>query len=384
MTASPADDLAPILESVRRFVEREVAPHVETLEAADAAPDHLVRQLGDLGLFSLVVPEAYGGLGLPIESCARILEVLAGGWTTLAGYLNSHATAAFVIAKHGTESQKRRFLPAMATGSLRAALTLTEPGAGSDLQAISTVAKPQDGGFRVSGTKVFVTNGRKAGLLLALVKTDPGAEPPARGMSLLLIEKTTPGVTVGADTAKMAYRHVDTCEIHYDDAPVAADCLLGGTPGRGLAWLLDGLELGRILIAASAVGLAQAALSHALAYARGRIAFGQPIASHQAIQLELAGMATKIEAARQLTWEAARQKQDMGRADMASAMAKLFASETALEVSASAMRIHGGYGYVRGYAVERLFREAPLYIVGEGTNEIQKLVIARRLLEATA
>ncbi|HUF45585.1 MAG TPA: acyl-CoA dehydrogenase family protein [Aestuariivirgaceae bacterium] len=384
MTAGASDDLAPILDSVRRFVEREVTPHVERLEAAEEAPDHLVRQLGELGLFSLVVPQAFGGLGLPIESCARIMEILAGGWTTLAGYLNSHATVAFLIAKHGTESQKRRFLPAMAAGALPSALTLTEPGAGSDLQAISTVAKTQDGGFSVTGTKVFVTNGRKAGLLLALVRTHPGAEPPARGMSLLLIDKTTPGVTVGTDTPKMAYRHVDTCEINYDGVPVPADCLLGGTPNRGLALLLDGLELGRILIAASAVGLAQAALSQAVVYARSRIAFGKPIADHQAIQLELAGMATKIEAARQLTREAARQKEGSGRADMASAMAKLFASETALEVTTSALRIHGGYGYVRGYAVERLFREAPLYIVGEGTNEIQKLVIARRLLEQTA
>jgi alkylation response protein AidB-like acyl-CoA dehydrogenase len=384
VTAAASDDLAPILDSVRRFVEREVAPHVGTLEDSDDAPDHLVRQLGELGLFSLVVPEAFGGLGLPLESCARILEVVAGGWTTLAGYLNSHATVAFLIARHGTEAQKRHFLPAMATGSVRGALTLTEPGAGSDLQAITTVAEPRDGGFRVTGTKVFVTNGRKATLLLALVKTDPGAEPAARGMSLLLIDKATPGVTVGADISKMAYRHVDTCEIHYDDAAVPADSLLGETAGRGLSWLLDGLELGRIMIAASAVGLAQSALSHAIAYARTRVAFGQAIANHQAIQLELAGMATKTEAARQLTWEAARRKQSEGRADMASAMAKLFASETALEVCTGAMRIHGGYGYVKGYAVERLFREAPLYIVGEGTNEIQKLVIARRLLDGKA
>ncbi len=384
MTANATDDLAPILESVQRFIEREVTPNVERLEAEDEAPVHLVRKLGELGLFGLTVPEEFGGLGLPIEHCARLMESLAGGWTTLAGYVNSHSTVAFLIATHGTESQKRRFLPSMATGELRGALSLTEPGAGSDLQAILTVAKPDAGGFRVTGTKVFVTNGRKAGLLLALVKTDPAAHPPARGMSLLLIDKSTPGVTVGADVPKMAYHHVDTCELHYDGAFVAADCLLGEIPGRGLAWLLDGLELGRILIAASAVGLAQSALSQAVAYARGRFAFGQAIIEHQAIQLEIAAMATKIEAARQLTWTAARQKQASGRADMVSAMAKLFASEMALEVATSALRVHGGYGYVRGYAVERLFREAPLYIVGEGTNEIQKLVIARRLLEAMA
>lgn len=370
-----------ILEPIRRFVAREVAPYVETLEAAGEAPDHLVAAMRELGLFGLIVPEAHGGLGLPVEACARVMEAVATGWTTLAAYLNSHATVSHLLATHGTETQKARYLPRLASGELRGALTLTEPDAGSDLQAIRTAARAEGDGWRLSGGKVFVTNGASAGLLMALVRTDPAASPPHRGMSLLLVEKTDPGVSVGPKLSKMAYGHVDTCEIAYEDALIPGDRLLGDRPGKGLAMLLDGLELGRILIAASAVGLAQASLDAAIAYARTRRTFGKPIRDHQAIQLSLADMATRIEAARHLTLEAARQKQASGCADMASGMAKLFASETALAIATDALRVHGGYGYVRGYAVERYFREAPLYIVGEGTNEIQKLVIARRLLE---
>ncbi len=375
------EDRQQILDTVQRFVAREVTPKVETLEAADEPPEPLLAQMRELGLFGLAVADDFGGLGLQVEAAAAIVEAVAEGWTTLASYLNSHTTVSYLVSKYGTNDQKRRFLPRLATGELHGALTLTEPGAGSDLQAISTVARHAGNVFRVSGSKVFVTNGQRAGLLLALVKTDSAAEPPHRGMSLLIVEKSLPGVTVGQDFHKMAYGQVDTCEIHYQDVPVPADCLIGGTTGRGFAWLLDGLEFGRIMIAASAVGLARAAMAQAVAYARIRHSFGRAIAEHQAIQLELAGMATRVEAARQLTLEAARQKDRAGRADMLSCMAKLFASETALEVTTSALRVHGGYGYIKGYAVERFFREAPLFIVGEGTNEIQKIVIARRLLE---
>lgn len=370
-----------ILDTVRRFVAREVTPKVEALDAADGPPEPLLAQMRELGLFGLAVADDFGGLGLRVEAAAAIIEAVAEGWTTLASYLNSHTTVSYLVSKFGTDDQKQRFLPPLATGELRGALTLTEPDAGSDLQAIRTVARRDGNIFRVSGSKIFVTNGQRAGLLLALVRTDTAAEPAHRGMSLLLVEKGLPGVTAGQDFHKMAYGQVDTCEIHYQDVSVPADCLLGGTPGQGLAWLLDGLEFGRIMIAASAVGLAQAAMVQAVAYARIRHSFGRAIAEHQAIQLELAGMATRIEAARQLTLEAARQKDCAGRADMLAGMAKLFASETALEVATSALRVHGGYGYIKGYAVERLFREAPLFIVGEGTNEIQKIVIARRLLE---
>ncbi|MEX2650227.1 MAG: acyl-CoA dehydrogenase family protein [Alphaproteobacteria bacterium] len=377
------DEGRQVLDTVRRFVAREVTPHVEALEASGAPPDGLLAKLHELGLFGLAVAEDFGGLGLPVETLAAVVEALAEGWTTLAGYVNSHTTVSYLVSKYGTDDQKRLFLPRLATGELRGALALTEPDAGSDLQAIRTVARDEGGLFRVTGNKVFVTNGRRAGLLLTLVKTDPAAEPAHRGMSLLLIEKSLLGVTVGKDFDKMAYGHVDTCAITYEDVAVPADGLLGGETGRGFAWLLDGLELGRVMIAASAVGLAQAALVQAVSYARTRRSFSRPIAEHQAIQLELADMATGIEAARQLTLEAAREKGRAGRADRLSGMAKLFASETALKVATGALRVHGGYGYIKGYAVERLFREAPLYIVGEGTNEILKIVIARRLLETT-
>ncbi|WP_205014758.1 acyl-CoA dehydrogenase family protein [Rhodoligotrophos appendicifer] len=372
----------PVLEAIRNFIGREVAPHVESLEATGDYPDHLVGQLRDLGLFGLAIPERFGGLGLDIGTIARIMEILAGGWASLATYVNSHATVSYLLTKYGTPAQQDHYLPRMATGDIRGALTLTEAGAGSDLQAIQTTARPQGDGFRLSGSKIFVTNGRRAGVLLALARTDPAATKPSRGMSLMLVDKARAGVEVGGDFSKMAHGLVDTCEIHYADVDLPAESLLGGEPGRGLSWLLDGLELGRIMIAASAVGLGEAALAAATRYSLERCSFGKPIAEHQAVQLELATMATKIEAARQLTYEAARRKESDGRADMISGMAKLFASETALEVATGALRIHGGYGYIRGYAVERFFREAPLYIVGEGTNEIQKLVIARRLLEA--
>ncbi len=370
-----------ILETVERFIARDVTPHVQTLEARGERPDDLVARMQELGLFGLVVPEEFGGLGLPLDVSAAVMEAVATGWTTLAGYLNSHATLCHLVARNGTEEQKRRYLPRLATGELRGALSLTEPGAGSDLQAIRTVARNDNGSYKVSGEKIFVTNGERAGLLAVLVKTDAAATPPHRGISLLLVEKGDQGVKVGPCLSKMAYGLVDTCEVRFEDAVVPAGRLLD-QPGRGLPILLEALELGRIMIAASAVGLAQSALEAAVAYARTRQTFGKPIGEHQAIQLELAEMATRIEAARQLTLKAARDKQEQGRADMASAMAKLFASETALSVATGALRIHGGYGYIKGQSVERLFREAPLYIVGEGTNEIQKLVIARRLMEA--
>jgi len=372
-----------ILETVRRFVAREVGPRVEALEATGEAPDALIAQMRDLGLFGIAVPEDFGGLGLSTPAAAAVMEALATGWTTLAAYLNSHATVCHLISRNGTEEQKRRYLPMLATGEHRGALSLTEAGAGSDLQAIRAVAWREDDVWRVSGEKVFVTNGRRAGLLVVLVKTDPAASPAHRGLSLFLVEKTDEGVAVEADLPKMAYGLVDTCEVVLEDAVVPAGRLLG-EEGRGLAILLDGLELGRVMIAASAVGLAQAALDQAVSYATTRRTFGRPIGEHQAIQMALADMATRVEAARRLTLHAAREKEERGRADMASGMAKLFASETALEVATGALRIHGGYGYVRGQSVERLFREAPLYIVGEGTNEIQKLVIARRLLAEEA
>jgi alkylation response protein AidB-like acyl-CoA dehydrogenase len=370
-----------VLETVRRFVAKEVRPEVMRLEREGAYPEALLERMRGLGLFGLAIPEEQGGLGLRLPVFAAIMEELAKGWTSLAAYVNSHSTVAYVIGKHGTGAQRARYLPKMATGELRAALCLTEPGAGSDLQAIATTARPAGDGFTLSGSKFFVTNGRRADLLLVLAKTDPAAQPAKRGISLLLVEKEIPGVKVAGTFHKMAYGQVDTVEILFQDALVPSAALVGGEAGRGLQQLFDGLEVGRIAIAASAVGLAADALNEARRYAGERKAFGVTIDQHQAVQLRLAEMATRLVAARLITREAAQAKAEGNRADMISGMAKLFASETCSAIVDDALRIHGGYGYVADYPIERLYREAPLYIVGEGTNDIQKLVIARRILE---
>jgi alkylation response protein AidB-like acyl-CoA dehydrogenase len=372
---------AAIVEAVRRFVARDVRPHVARLERDSAYPEALVTMMRELGLFGLAIAEEHGGLGLRLPVFAAVMEELAKGWTSLAAYVNSHSTVAYVIGRHGTAEQKARHLPRMASGEARGALCLTEPGAGSDLQSIATIARAEGDRFVVKGSKFFVTNGARATLLLALVKTDPAAQPAKNGISLLLIDKDAPGVKVAGTFDKMAYGHVDTVEILLEDARVPKAALVGGEAGRGLQQLFDGLEVGRIAIAASAVGLAADALNEARRYAGERKAFGVTIDQHQAVQLRLAEMATKLVAARLITREAAQVKAAGQRADMISGMAKLFASEACSEITADALRIHGGYGYVSGFAVERLYREAPLYIVGEGTNDIQKLVIARRILE---
>lgn len=370
-----------VVEAVRRFVAKDVRPQVARLEREGRYPDALVATMCELGLFGLAIGEEQGGLGLRLPVFAAVMEELAKGWTSLAAYVNSHSTVAYTIGRHGSADQRARYLPRMATGELRAALCLTEPGAGSDLQAIATIARPAGKGFSLSGSKFFVTNGGRAGLLLVLAKTDPAAEPPRKGISLFLVEKTAKGLSQGSTFHKMAMGQVDTVEILLDGVDVPASALLGGTPGRGLPQLFDGLEVGRIAIAASAVGLAADALNEARRYAAERKAFGVTIDRHQAVQLRLAEMATKLVAARLMTREAAMVKASGARADMISGMAKLFASEACREVTDGALRIHGGYGYVADYPVERLYREAPLYIVGEGTNDIQKLVIARRILE---
>ena len=372
---------AAIVEAVRHFVTKDVRPQVGRLEREAGYPDELVATMGELGLFGLAIAEEHGGLGLRLPVFAAVMEELAKGWTSLAAYVNSHSTVAYVIGRHGTPEQKARYLPRMAAGEIRGALCLTEPGAGSDLQAIATVARAEGNQYVVKGSKFFVTNGARAALLLTLVKTDPAANPAKNGISLLLVDKDAPGVKVAGTLHKMAYGHVDTVEILLDNAAVSGGALVGGKAGRGLQQLFDGLEVGRIAIAASAVGLAADAFNEARRYAGGRKAFGATIDQHQAVQLRLAEMATKLVAARLMTREAARVKASGGRADMISGMAKLFASEACSEITADALRIHGGYGYVSEFAVERLYREAPLYIVGEGTNDIQKLVIARRILE---
>src|SRR5690349_4305221 len=335
----------------------------------------------DLGLFGIAIAEAHGGLGLRLPVFAAVMEELAKGWTTLAAYVNSHSTVAYVLGRHGTPAQQAQYLPKMARGDLRAALCLTEPSAGSDLQAIRAVAKRSGTDFALSGSKIFVTNGGRAELLLVLAKTDPAAQPAKKGISLFLVEKEKSGIRQGSTFHKMAYGLVDTVELLLDGATVPSTALLGDVTGRGLQQLFDGLEVGRIAIAASAVGLSADALNEARRYAAERQAFGTTIDQHQAVQLKLAEMATKLVAARLMTWEAAKVKESGRRADMISGMAKLFASEACAEITNAALRIHGGYGYIAEFPVERLYREAPLYIVGEGTNDIQKLVIARRIIE---
>ena len=370
-----------IVEGVARFVDREVRPQADTLEQQGLYPDALVKKAAELGLFGIAVPAEFGGLGLSLPAFVAAMEEVARGWTTLAAYINSHATVASAIRNHGTDGQRSRYLPRMATGELRGAICLTEDTGGSDLQAIRTVAKQAGDGYVIAGTKIFVTNGDKAGLLLVLVKTDPAAKPAKDGMSLFLVDKQESGVSASGTYHKMGFDLVDTCEIKFEDIKVPSVALLGGKPGRGLAQILDGLDTGRLAIAASANGLAIAALDESIAYSRQRRAFGTEIAGFQAIQFRLAEMASRTAASRAMTAEAARAKAEGRSAGMLCAMAKLVSSEAAFETVTDAVRVHGGYGYIRTVQAERLFREAPLYIVGEGTNDIQKIVIARSLLQ---
>jgi alkylation response protein AidB-like acyl-CoA dehydrogenase len=368
-----------IAATVARFIEKDVRPQVARFEREDAYPESLVATMKELGLFGIAVPEKYGGLGLPLPVFARVMEELAKGWTTLAAYVNSHSTVAYAISTYGTEDQKQRYLPGLATGEHRGCLCLTEPEAGSDLQSIRTLARETDEGYLVDGQKIFVTNGGRATLLLTLVKHDKEHDARKKLISLLLVEKTTAGVSVAGTFHKMAFALVDTVEILIDNAVVPKTQLLGTAVGSGFAQLMDSLEVGRIAIAASAVGMAATALSEAKRYAADRKTFGVSIDRHQAVQLRLADMATKLVTARLVTLEAATVKQRGGRADMISGMAKLFASEACHQVIEDSLRIHGGYGYIAEFAIERLYREAPLYLVGEGTNDINKLVIARRM-----
>lgn len=370
-----------IVETVRKYIAKEVRPRVQELERTRTFPAEMVAAMKEMGLFGLAVPEEFGGFQLRLPVFAAVMEVIAAGWTTLAAYINSHGTVAYAIAKFGTQEQKERYLPLMATGEHRGALLLTEPAAGSDLQSITAVATAKDNGYELSGNKIFVTNGDKATVLLTLARTsvDPASGKPR--LSLFLVEKAFAGVSVESEFHKMAYGLVDTMEILLDKVRVPASAIVGGQPGLGMRHLLDALEVGRIAIASSAVGLAANALAETKRYASERSTFGVTIDRHQAVQLRLADMATKLVAARLVTAEAARAKQSGERADMLSGMAKLFASEAAREITEDALRIHGGYGYINEFAVERLYREAPLYIVGEGTNDIQKIVIARRIID---
>ncbi|MCX6023011.1 MAG: acyl-CoA dehydrogenase family protein [Chloroflexi bacterium] len=378
---SQAEQHEQIVSQVRRFVDEQVIPVAQKLEHDDVFPGEIVEQMKDMGIFAVTIPQEWGGLGLPYITYVAIVEELARGWMSIGGVINTHMIGAHMINLFGTQDQKQRFLPRMATGEIRAALTITEPNAGSDVQAIRTRAVRDGDTYVLNGTKMFVTNGRRADIYSVLVKTDPDIRPAHRGMSMFIVEKEkTPGFVVGRDIEKIGYKGLDTTEILFDDAKVSADNLLGGVEGQGFVQAMSGLELGRVNVAGRAVGLARAAFEDAIRYAQQRETFGKPIAEHQAIQLKLAEMYTKITAARLLAQHAARKKDSGERADMEVGMAKLFATETALEVSLEAMRIHGGYGYTKDMRVERYYRDAPFMAIAEGTNEIQKTVIARSLL----
>jgi butyryl-CoA dehydrogenase len=376
MTDEHDDVRREIIETVRRFVARDVIPVAAALEREDRFPTDIVEQMRELGLFGVTIPESYGGLGLDLLTYIGVIEELSYGWMSLTGVVNTHTMAATLLLQHGSEEQKRRWLPSMASGERRGALSLSEPDAGSDARNISCRARRDGEEYILNGTKAWVTNGERSGIVALAARTD-------EGISAFMVEKEPgtrfEGISVSKHVGKLGYRGVETVEMAYTDHRIPAANLIG-EPGRGLAQILGVLELGRINIAARAVGVARAAFDAAFAYAQQRTTFGKPIAEHQAIQLKLADMATSLEAARLLTRNAAERKMAGQRCDVEAGMAKLFASEAALTIATEAMRIHGGIGYTTDLPVERYYRDAPLMVIGEGTNEIQRLVIARGLL----
>lgn len=369
-----------IVETVRDFVDRQVRPVVRELEHSNTYPEALIETMKEMGIFGLAIPEPYGFAAVSMPCYAQVTEELARGWMSLAGAMGGHTVVSKLLLQFGTEEQKQKYLPRMATGELRATMALTEPGGGSDLQAMRTVATKDASGYVVNGSKTWISNARKAGLVALLCKTDPTATPAHKGVSILLVEKV-PGFTVSKDLPKLGYKGVESCEINFVDCHLDSDALLGGTEGRGFAQMMKGLEVGRIQVAARATGVARAAFDDALQYAQDRESFGVPIWQHQSVGNMLADMGTKLYAARSLLLDAAQRLDAGGRCDMEAGMAKLFASETAMEIALNAVRIHGGYGYSTEYDVERYFRDAPLMIVGEGTNEIQRGVIAKQLVK---
>ncbi len=367
---------------VRDFVDQRVAPRVREFEHDDIYPEEFIEEMKTLGFFGLLAPAEYGGVDVSTACFAAVCEELARGWMSLAGAIGGHSVITYLIKTFGTTAQRERYLPQMADGSLRATMALTEPSGGSDLQAMRTVARPAGDGYLITGSKTWISNAAHSGLIGLLCITDRDAQPAHRGMSVLLVEcgPDSPGFTISKKLPKLGYRGVEACELVFEAMPVPADAVLGGEPNRGWGQMMRGLEVGRIQVAARALGVGQAALDAATRYAQERESFGKPIWQHQSVGNLLADMATKQQAARLLTRDAA-DKLDRGeRADMEAGMAKLFASETAMAIALDAVRVHGGYGYSREYDVERYFRDAPLMIVGEGTNEIQRNVIAAQLI----
>jgi alkylation response protein AidB-like acyl-CoA dehydrogenase len=368
-----------LVETVRAFIDRDVKPTVREVEHANEYPEAWIEQMKRIGIYGLAIPESYGGSPVSTRCYVLVTQELSRGWMSLAGAMGGHTVVAKLLSLFGTDEQKRTHLPAMATGEMRATMALTEPGGGSDLQNMKTTAVRDGDELVINGSKTWISNARRSGLIALLCKTDPHATPRHTGISVVLVEHG-PGLTVSRDLPKLGYKGVESCELTFDDCRVPASAILGGVPGKGFAQMMKGLETGRIQVASRALGVATAALEDALRYAQERESFGQPIWKHQAVGHYLADMATKLTAARQLTLYAADRYDAGERADMEAGMAKLFTSEVAMEIALNAVRIHGGYGYSTEFDVERYFRDAPLMIVGEGTNEIQRNVIAQQLV----
>ncbi len=369
-----------ILDAVDKFLERDVRPHVLRLDHADEYPHDIVEGMKELGLFGSIIPEKYGGLGLPASTYAKIVERVSAVWMSLSGIFNSHLIMSAAVVRFGTDEQKRQWLPKFATGEVRGGLALTEPNCGTDLQAIRTVAKRDGDDYVINGTKTWISNGIYGSCFALLVKTDPHAQPRHKGISLFLADKRD-GFTVSRKLEKLGYKGIDSAELVFEDYRIPADQLVGGEEGRGLSHALGGLELGRINVAARGVGVAQSALDLAVKYSQQRETFGKPIADHQAIAIKLADMATRLEASKHLVRAAAAAYDAGERCDMEAGMAKLYATETALFNATESMRIHGAYGYSKEFDVERLYRDAPLLCIGEGTNELQRIIIARQLIQ---
>ncbi|MBM3945753.1 MAG: acyl-CoA dehydrogenase [SAR202 cluster bacterium] len=373
-----------IVNLVREFVRRDVEPVAMRYDRDDVYPAELADKMAAMGLFGLIIPEEYGGLGLDYTTFATVFEELSRGWMSLTGLIGTHHAMVYTVVNFGTEEQKRRLLPRMASGELRGGLGLTEPGAGSDVANIQTTARRDGGDYLLNGAKMFITNAVHGAAFAVLARTDTAVKPPHKGMSCFIVEKTSPGFRVGRKLDKLGYRGVDTAELIFQDCRVPAKNLVGGVEGKGFAHVMSALESGRINVAARALGVATAAFEAAIRYSQQRTTQGKPIAEHQVIKVKLADMATKIQAARLLTYDAAARKDAGERADLEAGMAKLYASEVCGEVALEAMRIHGGVGYIKDLPIERHYRDAPLLIIGDGTSEVLKLLIARRLLERYA
>jgi len=377
-----------IISTVRQFVDKEIIPNAHDLEHADTYPQAIVDQMRAMGLFGLMIPAEYGGLGESLLTYALCVEELARGWMSISGVINTHFIVAYLIRQHGTDEQKQRFLPRMVTGETRGAFSMSEPEVGSDVAAIRTRAiRNDDGTYTIDGAKMWLTNGASSTLVATLVRTDEGADKPHRNLTAFLVEKpsgfgeVTTGLTIPGKLDKLGYKGIDTTELIFDGYLAAADDVLGGAPGRGFAQMMDGIEIGRVNVAARACGVAVRAFELAVRYAQQRSTFGKPIAEHQAIAFQLAEMATKVEAAHLMMVNAARLKDSGARNDLGAGMAKYLASEFCSEVVQSSFRIHGGYGYSKEYEIERLMRDAPFLLIGEGTSEIQKTIISKRLLD---